>query len=68
MVLSRSQVTAVERKVETQRDTACLWADLLIGCFRPRRFLNTLKSRPEMENEVPNQRKEVKDKLSSRST
>jgi hypothetical protein len=38
----------------TQRDTAHLWGALLIGCFRPRRFLNSWKSRPEFENRVPN--------------
>ena len=28
---------------------------LIIACFRPRRFLNSLKSRPEFEKQVPNQ-------------
>jgi hypothetical protein len=41
---------------------------LLIGCFRLRRFLITWKSRPEFENQVPNPRKDYKDKLSWRST
>ena len=41
---------------------------LLIGCFRSRRFLKSWKPRPEFEKHVPNQRKEVKDKLTWRST
>jgi hypothetical protein len=48
-------------KVITQRDTGNLWGVLLIGCFRPRRFLNTLKSTPEFEKQVPSLRKEFKD-------
>ena len=50
-----------DRMTDTQRDTAYLWGALLIGCFRPRRFLNTLKSMPEFEKQVPNQRKEFQD-------
>ena len=41
---------------------------LFIGRFRSTGFLNTWKSRPEFEKQVPNQRKEVKDRLSRRST
>ena len=41
---------------------------LFIGRFRSTGFLNTWKSRPEFEKQVANQRKEVKDKLSRRST
>ena len=40
---------------EKQRDTARLWGGaLFIGRFRSAGFLNSLKSRPEFEKQVPN--------------
>ena len=40
-------LTVPERDIIGKRDSAHLWEALLIGCFRPRRFLNSLESRPE---------------------
>ena len=53
---------------ETQRDTAHLWAPKLSGAFVRGVFEIHGKSRPEFEKHVPNQPKEVRDKLSWRST